>query len=381
MVFQLRFAALAAGSARLIAAAGALAAVALLAGCGTRKNAWSGVYEGGEDAALPSPAEPTPRDVLAQAAIDLEAAFAAHQDAPAPTLEPASAPPAPEAPETGPISAADTAVPTVTVLESPEPDLAAALAPEPAPDPDVVAADLAGRIAQVLGSDLRPEEEPLRQAVRLLALEMVSPGSASPELRALEEAMLPPQQEALAALRSLFQELTDNSTLDQPRLADLLERQIEALPRGRPLGIAEMALCTSVEGFGRYTPMPATFAAGQAHAVLVYVEVENFRQRRFDSAKDGWSGYKDPTAERWVAELGQEVALLDDRNDHVALHEAEQVVRDIARRRRRDFYIVQRIDLPAQLAIGKYHLKVTVRDLVDGAAVAERIIPIEIAAQ
>jgi hypothetical protein len=127
--------------------------------------------------------------------------------------------------------------------------------------------------------------------------------------------------------------------------------------------------------------MPATFAAGQAHAVLVYVEVENFRQRRFDSAKDGWSGYKDPTAERWVAELGQEVALLDDRNDHVALHEAEQVVRDIARRRRRDFYIVQRIDLPAQLAIGKYHLKVTVRDLVDGAAVAERIIPIEIAAQ
>lgn len=364
---------------RHAAAAAVITAATLLAACGSTPKTTPQNH-----AADSTPEQAPAADLLAQAAIDLEAAFAERRAAP--SVEPLPGP------DTAAASTPDNSGLQVEAIDAevePAPqqepvaatDAAPAPPPQPPPAPEVVIADLTGRIAQILGDDLRPEEEPLRQAARLLALELLSPGSAGPELRALEDGMLPPQREALEALRALFGELADNSTLDQPRLADLLQRQIDALPRARPLAIAELRLCSEVDGFGRYTPMPATFAAGRSHAALVYVEVENFRERRYDSARDGWTGIEDPTAERWVAQLGQEVALLDDRNDHVALHEPEQVVRDIARRRRRDFYIVQRIHLPAQLAIGRYHLKVTIRDLVDGAAVAERIIPIEITAR
>jgi len=56
-------------------------------------------------------------------------------------------------------------------------------------------------------------------------------------------------------------------------------------------------------------------------------------------------------------------------------------VRDRSRTRRRDFYIVQRIDLPANLSVGKYNLKVAVRDRhAPGGAEAEAVVPIQIVA-
>jgi hypothetical protein len=45
----------------------------------------------------------------------------------------------------------------------------------------------------------------------------------------------------------------------------------------------------------------------------------------------------------------------------------------------RDYYLINQVTLPANLSIGKYHLKVVMRDLVSGH-VAESIVPIEIVA-
>ena len=60
---------------------------------------------------------------------------------------------------------------------------------------------------------------------------------------------------------------------------------------------------------------------------------------------------------------------------------AEAVIRDTSRTRR-DFFLVQRIDLPANLSVGKYNLKVTVRDRLagEGGAEAELAVPIQIVA-
>jgi hypothetical protein len=53
---------------------------------------------------------------------------------------------------------------------------------------------------------------------------------------------------------------------------------------------------------------------------------------------------------------------------------------DTSRNKRRDFYLINRIELPSTLSIGRYQLKVIMRDLVSGAE-AEAIIPIEIVAE
>jgi len=372
---------------------------ALVGGCGSGsgQGPWAGVYAGREDA----PARGAEaRNLYEQAAIDLESALSSvNGAAPAPGAaadgqvdsQAQVGPPLPPGPDEAkpdagapPVSAAEPEPTRTVALEmdaaEADPAAAAAISPPAPPSPEARIADLAGQIAAILGEEVEPGHEPLRHAARLLALDLVSPGAAGAEVDWLVEHMVPAQVQTLEALRGLFRQLQESSPLDQQHLVRLLEAQIGALPRGRPLRIATLELCSSVERFGIYTPMEPVFDAGRAHEVVVYAEVENFNERRFDSARDGWSGVEEPLAERWVAELGQEITLRDDRNDHVALHESEQVIRDVARRTRRDFYTVQHVVLPAQLAIGKYHLKVTIRDLVDGAAVAEKVVPIEIVA-
>ena len=54
-------------------------------------------------------------------------------------------------------------------------------------------------------------------------------------------------------------------------------------------------------------------------------------------------------------------------------------LRDESDRPREDFFLSERIDLPATLAPGRYVLKSTVRDEATGR-IAERSVPIEIAA-
>jgi hypothetical protein len=55
-------------------------------------------------------------------------------------------------------------------------------------------------------------------------------------------------------------------------------------------------------------------------------------------------------------------------------------VRDESRNRLRDYYLTNRVRLPGNLGVGRYHLKVVMRDLI-GEKVAETIIPIEIVAR
>lgn len=130
-------------------------------------------------------------------------------------------------------------------------------------------------------------------------------------------------------------------------------------------------LCSKVEGFGRYQTLDSsTLLAGRAHRAIVYVEVSDFAHRATsnDRAEPGWN-----------VELTQELSLYHDADQLLAWRRPEQTISDFSRNKRRDFFVVQIVELPATLSIGAYNLKVTMRDREAGA-VAEAIIPIRVVA-
>jgi hypothetical protein len=118
--------------------------------------------------------------------------------------------------------------------------------------------------------------------------------------------------------------------------------------------------------------------------MIVYAEVENYAQaREADLPTSGTA--RSAASDRWALELSQEVQLYA-ADGTLCWFVKEQTHRDTSQSKRRDFFLVQRIDLPASLTIGRYTLKVIVRDKAAGAIagdaepVAEVNIPLTIVA-
>ena len=135
------------------------------------------------------------------------------------------------------------------------------------------------------------------------------------------------------------------------------------------MSIRAVKLCERVRGFGVYEELQSTsLLAGRDHPMVLYVEIDQFKtvQSQGDT----------PVHQ---VKLSQEVVLYNE-SDGLAVWQlpAEQIV-DESRNRRRDFYIVQPTRLPARLTVGKYILKVRVRDLHGGTR-DEMSVPISIVA-
>lgn len=131
--------------------------------------------------------------------------------------------------------------------------------------------------------------------------------------------------------------------------------------------VANAHLCSRVTSFGQYEPMESTtFAADRPIRALVYVEIENFENR-------------ETAGDRRLVEVSQKLALYPESGSAEVWSTKEQSVREEGFRSRRDFYLVQQVDLPRNLSLGTYSLKVTVVDKVNGAQ-AEASLPIRIVA-
>ncbi|HRJ50596.1 MAG TPA: hypothetical protein PKU91_08685, partial [Phycisphaerales bacterium] len=157
--------------------------------------------------------------------------------------------------------------------------------------------------------------------------------------------------------------------------ARVLSDAADAIHVASSLRITHAGLCRRVESFGRYDPFPTTaFLAGRAHKAIVYVELDRFSSRP-PSAGDG------PAAQgmAWVVELTQELELIHDADGRRQWYRPPQAVLDASMTRRRDFYLVNTIDLPATLTVGAYSLKVVIRDKATGAT-DERVIPLQVIA-
>lgn len=256
---------------------------------------------------------------------------------------------------------------------------------EPAPPGPAPAASAEQRVA-AQAADLRKALQeratlrPFTTAFSLTLLDALSPaGQSDPG-----SDLAPSQRRVIGALRSVLASLTGGSASDGDpgRVAELLEQARQELATSQAVRIARVVLCKRVSGFGRYEPFPSTtFAAGKTNRVLVYVEVENFAHRAAregDPGRDVQAGLaEDPPL--WTVELGQELWMTHDSDGTTQWRRAEETITEVGRNRRRDFYLVQQIDLPATLSVGRFNLKVILRDKTSGAT-DEHIVPLTIVA-
>lgn len=217
-----------------------------------------------------------------------------------------------------------------------------------------------------------------RDGVGLLALDLVEPGSVNTEIAGYAQTLAPTELASFESLRSLFKAISTAgvSTNGSPAngweagyLTRAIEDHLASVSAGETIAIRSSTLCTSVDGFGRYTPYPSTtFFQGRATPAIVYVALDHVTQTQLGSDKGG----------EWGIDLVQSAKVYHDKDNLVVTDLGEQVVRDTSRDRRRDFCVARRIDLP-KLSLGRYNLKVTVRDQISGAS-AEATIPIQIVA-
>ena len=243
---------------------------------------------------------------------------------------------------------------------------------EPEVDPETRARALASELEALIRETT---DDPYALAIRLAGLLAGEPDAAG-RLEALTARLPADQRGVVNAVAAILAEVgTDPTTLTEA----LVERADE-LNEARPVRIGTLALCSRVEGFGRYNELPSTgFVAGSPIRMIVYTEVEHFDRRPIADRSDG--SYSGPTKVRdgWEVRLSQELQLYHESDGLLAWRRPEEVTAYRSRSKIRDYFIVDQITLPRTLTVGAYRLKVVLRDLAD-RSVDERIIPIRIVA-
>lgn len=245
--------------------------------------------------------------------------------------------------------------------ESPEIDTSEALV-----DAEQRKAELVSELVLVLTDLARTSDDPGRAVATLAGMESMSVET----LKGLrDEGVLSDSElSTLSAVREMFDGVVSSGEIASPEeVGDLLTRLKDDLDLASGIRVSRALLCMRVDGFGKYEPFGSNeFVAGRAQEVIVYVEVDRFAQREL-TGNDGQP--------RFEVEMSQRLELYHVADDLNTWNRAAEIDRSVSRNRVRDYYLINKITLPANLGVGRYHLKVVMRDLV-GERIGESIIPI-----
>ncbi len=238
-------------------------------------------------------------------------------------------------------------------------------------DPQVRKAELARELASILATLASTSDDPGSAALALASVEILLPEGAGPlfDQGVLSDA----ERTSLEAARSFLRSLSSEGAIASPsEVASELEAIQAQLDAWAGLTIRKAVLCTRVDGYGWYETFPSyRFVAGRAQPVIVYVELDRFAQREV-MGPDGQLRYQ--------TKLSQRLELYHIADDLNTWNRQAETVTGETRNRLRDYYLTNQVTLPASLGVGRYHLKVVMRDFI-GERVAEAIIPIEIVAR
>ena len=158
----------------------------------------------------------------------------------------------------------------------------------------------------------------------------------------------------------------DNNMLLSKKIRPLLD-MADRLRAEAELSVSTVALCTRVDGFGKYEMIdPPNFAAGRDNPAIVYCEIENFESKLNDQRQ-------------WETKLTQDVTIFTETG-MLVWKDKSRDVSDVCRNRRHDFFMYDLIKLPADLSVGRYIVKVTIVDRTANR-IAEKTVPVEIVAQ
>jgi hypothetical protein len=213
---------------------------------------------------------------------------------------------------------------------------------------------------------------PLRELLLIAATTMVTPDralatDALPGVTERERELLAKMQEFFSQVGVKLAETGDPEVLVAE--VDALHLQLSRQPQ---LLVAQASLCTRVGGFGDYDEFPRNveghyaFLAHSAQQAVVYVEIEDFTSELSEKGQ-------------WVTQLSQQLVVISERDGIPVWKEDWQAGVDLSRKQREDFFIVQVVTLPERLSVGRYNLKIRIRDDRSGAE-AETAIDFEMVA-
>ncbi len=239
-------------------------------------------------------------------------------------------------------------------------------------EPTVRKEELARELASILGRLASTSDDPGSAALALASLETLLPDGFVDSM--MDQGLLSDaERTSLDAARAFLRSLSSGGAIASPsEVASELEEIQAQLDQWGGMTIKKAALCTRVDGYGWYETFPSyRFVAGRAQPVIVYVELERFAQREI-TGPDGLPRYQ--------TKLSQRLELYHVADDLNTWNRQAETVTGETRNRLRDYYLTNQVTLPANLGVGRYHLKVVMRDFI-GERVAEAIIPIEIVAR
>jgi hypothetical protein len=116
-----------------------------------------------------------------------------------------------------------------------------------------------------------------------------------------------------------------------------------------PLGISDLRLCRKVSGFGSFESLDATSLKAGQH-VLVYCELAGLR---YEAADKGF-----------VSRVSSHIEIRPAGGGPAQWDHDLGAAEDVCRRRRRDYYVNYRVELPKSLVPGSYRLRLIQNDLV-----------------
>lgn len=217
----------------------------------------------------------------------------------------------------------------------------------------------------------RIAEGPDPDHVKALMAAAVSVSSTGHDLDPdLLDSLSPRTREQVARFHQMVALTYDQLAADpnQPITRAQMIASIDKVFGNQPLAINALELCRRVDSFGVYQPFDNhRFLSGRKNRMLVYVELDNF--------------HHEPTPEgEYQVELEQQIELYDSTGETTVWRAGPDTLTDTSRNKRRDFFIVYPIELPARLTAGKYRLKVRLADKNTGSICEKTIHDIQIVA-
>ena len=197
---------------------------------------------------------------------------------------------------------------------------------------------------------------PIKELMAIAAMTVVDPDRAlDPEML---ENLTARERELFSQFQTFFLDLgrsLEGDVDSEQVLVEAVQDLRNRLVVEPALSIPTVAMCTRVVNFGKYDEIePRRFLANGNSQFALYVELENFVS---ELSKD----------EEWVTEISLEVRIYADRDGVLAAKDDWQLAVDVAKHKRSDFYIAHLVELPNSLGVGKYNLKVRVRDERSGS--------------
>ena len=202
-----------------------------------------------------------------------------------------------------------------------------------------------------------PEDPPLVQAVRCFLDKQ--PAEAITLLERYDK----PSQDLLIRLLPLAVRLTEkdwqeSDSREADVVLDQLERVAAPLRRRAPLRIKRMCLCSRVDCFGHYEPLPEGYGFKSGDLVHLYVELENLTD--------------EPQGNYYWFHLRTNIAILDFKGGSIWAYNFVDPGPNLSQSERHDFYHLCAFHIPTdepRITPGLYTLYVKITDVATGREV------------